>query len=610
MTKKNVKLYIEEYLSKPCEHIPGEEVLIFTTDPWNDYYSYKTLFHANFKDADGSLCYIGKVKIFTSQGNITSDKIKVNDYFNELDDTFYSLGQSEDYYIRLKTYLGDSYEDVLNRIRDIAINQKKLKSIKEKYQLPYYNSLIRESTASSALNIISERENTYHSFIFENIVDDIVTQRCKFNFSENKYLPYRINAIIGKNSAGKTRYISDLARYLNSRDDKTEECYKIYPLEDKYLKSIDEKDFLEFLGFNNYITVSFNAFDYFYQPMQNEIDVFIELVEQLRYYFTSKENKMEELFNKFKKDNSHNDESDKAIDRYKEYMDIGHSLKEINSSFENYLSSDISSYKYIGLRKNNIINTDYHLHTEMLNALRMIYMYDYYHINDNDIVFKQDSLDEFISKVLFYGKKTEADSFCDNVKSILKHIENEYGVNSDKVSFTKESINKLESIIETMSSGQNITFYIYLNIIANITKSSLILIDEPETHLHPNAISCSIRFLYELLEQYSSYSIITTHSPLVIQEIPASCIKIFKNIDGKHYTENITMETFGSNISDIINNVFFVDENESNYKKYLIKLCDSGMEYDEILNLFQNNLNLDAKLFLKSYYKKFGDLSD
>lgn len=53
----------------------------------------------------------------------------------------------------------------------------------------------------------------------------------------------------------------------------------------------------------------------------------------------------------------------------------------------------------------------------------------------------------------------------------------------------KVDIEGFNRIKDRLSSGQNILLYIITEITANIRFDSLILYDEPETHLHPNAIS-------------------------------------------------------------------------------------------------------------------------
>ena len=51
-----------------------------------------------------------------------------------------------------------------------------------------------------------------------------------------------------------------------------------------------------------------------------------------------------------------------------------------------------------------------------------------------------------------------------------------------------------------------------------------LLFDEPELHLHQNATANTMRMFYRLLEEFNSYAIIATHSPLIIQEIPSNIL--------------------------------------------------------------------------------------
>ncbi len=68
-------------------------------------------------------------------------------------------------------------------------------------------------------------------------------------------------------------------------------------------------------------------------------------------------------------------------------------------------------------------------------------------------------------------------------------------------------------------------------VIATIEKESLLLFDEPELHLHPNAVANTLRMLYKLLEEFDSYAIFSTHWPLIVQEIPSRYVQILSRVD-------------------------------------------------------------------------------
>ena len=51
--------------------------------------------------------------------------------------------------------------------------------------------------------------------------------------------------------------------------------------------------------------------------------------------------------------------------------------------------------------------------------------------------------------------------------------------------------------------------------------------------------------------------------------------------------------------SSITDDIFNVNNSESCYKSVLLKMSEK-LSYDEILNLFNNNLSLNARIYLKS----------
>jgi ABC-type branched-subunit amino acid transport system ATPase component len=100
------------------------------------------------------------------------------------------------------------------------------------------------------------------------------------------------------------------------------------------------------------------------------------------------------------------------------------------------------------------------------------------------------------------------------------HIANVMGVAKKTVNIDR-TIEELESgLSQSMSSGQSILAYFVSAALAYLKEESLILFDEPEIHLHPNAVALLMQTLQSLLEEYDAYAIIATNSPVVIQEVP------------------------------------------------------------------------------------------
>lgn len=159
--------------------------------------------------------------------------------------------------------------------------------------------------------------------------------------------------------------------------------------------------------------------------------------------------------------------------------------------------------------------------------------------------------------------------------------------------------NKTEKIL---SSGQSFLMYVITEVIANIKPDSLILFDEPEMHLHPNAIANLIRMLDKLLNRFDSYAIIATHSPIIIQEIPSNYVTVFDREGNTPMTYKLGFECFGENIDFLTQEVFKTKDVNGNYKEVLLKLSKK-FSYDEVLNLFDNKLILNAKSYLLGLYE-------
>jgi ABC-type multidrug transport system ATPase subunit len=162
---------------------------------------------------------------------------------------------------------------------------------------------------------------------------------------------------------------------------------------------------------------------------------------------------------------------------------------------------------------------------------------------------------------------------------------------------------KFIAVIDKLSSGQSIMLEIMTKIIANIRFDSLILFDEPETHLHPNAISQLISTIYELVESFDSYCLITTHSPIIIQNIFGKNVYVMEKENNVPFIRKIGIESFGENLTVLTEDVFSNSEINKHYKVILDKMIERYCDYESILEKIENDklpLSLNAKIYIKS----------
>lgn len=164
---------------------------------------------------------------------------------------------------------------------------------------------------------------------------------------------------------------------------------------------------------------------------------------------------------------------------------------------------------------------------------------------------------------------------------------------------------KISEVVDKMSSGQLALFYTITEIVANIRYNSLLIFDEPETHLHPNAITEFMSAIMQLLEEFDSYCIIATHSPLVVREIFSDNIYVFEKEENIPSIRKLEFETFGENLSTITEEIFRNRDVPKYYFKSIERLVEEGKSYQEIENLIQGQvpLNLNVKILIKSLVK-------
>jgi predicted ATPase len=170
----------------------------------------------------------------------------------------------------------------------------------------------------------------------------------------------------------------------------------------------------------------------------------------------------------------------------------------------------------------------------------------------------------------------------------------------DKDGFRDAFLHHIEDELSIMSSGHAIVLFTITKLVATVEEKTLVLIDEPEGHLHPPLLSSFIRALSELLYDQNGVAIIATHSPVVMQEIPKSCAWIINRFGHALTPYRPKLETFGENVGILTREVFGLEVTNSGYHDILHKSVQSGGTYQEILEAYNNQLGLEARAILKS----------
>ncbi|RZK44474.1 MAG: ATP-binding cassette domain-containing protein [Hymenobacter sp.] len=156
------------------------------------------------------------------------------------------------------------------------------------------------------------------------------------------------------------------------------------------------------------------------------------------------------------------------------------------------------------------------------------------------------------------------------------------------------------SLFRTLSSGHKIVLLSITRLVETVQERTLVLIDEPEAHLHPPLLSAFVRALSELLINRNGVAIIATHSPVVVQEVPAKCVWITDRIGEEISAERPERETFGENTGVLTREVFGLSVRESGFHRLIRDAVNKFHSYDSVIQHFNGELGDEAKAIARA----------
>ncbi|MFE3576857.1 ATP-dependent endonuclease [Lysinibacillus sp. NPDC059133] len=162
------------------------------------------------------------------------------------------------------------------------------------------------------------------------------------------------------------------------------------------------------------------------------------------------------------------------------------------------------------------------------------------------------------------------------------------------------SIDKAELVFQKLSSGHKIVLLTITQLVEKVEERTLVILDEPELHLHPPLLSAFTRALSELLITRNAVALIATHSPVIVQEVPSECVKIMNRNNNYVDFESPNIETFGENIGTLTREIFGLEVRESGFHRILTEFVKKGFSYDEILEELDGKIGLEAKTLIRS----------
>jgi predicted ATPase len=155
-------------------------------------------------------------------------------------------------------------------------------------------------------------------------------------------------------------------------------------------------------------------------------------------------------------------------------------------------------------------------------------------------------------------------------------------------------------IFKRLSSGHKVVLLTITRLISVLQERSLVLIDEPEAHLHPPLLSAFIRALSELLAVTNGVAIIATHSPVILQEVPKNCVWKLRRTGSEAKAERLTIESFGENVGILTHEIFGLEVTNSGFYNILEEVVEQEKYYENVMIRFNNQLGMEARAIVRS----------
>jgi hypothetical protein len=206
---------------------------------------------------------------------------------------------------------------------------------------------------------------------------------------------------------------------------------------------------------------------------------------------------------------------------------------------------------------------------------------------------------EFLSALGRVREAERLDALLDILKPLLRDPSfQRIGLTQLYANHDDDDIGEL---FRELSSGHKVVLKIVTELTAHIsgTEPTLVLIDEPETHLHPPLLAAFLKSVRACLERFDGYAVIATHSPVVLQETPARYVNVLRRTANQSRVVAASIETFAESIGVITQEVFNLGDGTTDWHETL-RLLAKRNTFDEIEQMFGRHLGFAARSYVLS----------
>ncbi|MBN4864790.1 MULTISPECIES: AAA family ATPase [Providencia] len=552
--------------------LPSEDTMLsLSFNNWDDYGVSTTLNAALY--VDGEVFIEFGLKLLIENDNYSPKKL--NELCNNGWDGFFPIPETNyvsvpsdiDFYNFLIAKIGiDEAKNVLSLIRDAGYLKNVIKdenAIKLIEHDDFSTSPLREAGARKAYEdgwkLFNEKVSSIKDFTLNTIRRDGLIEPIRFKFNSD-LLPYDINVLIGENGIGKSYTLKSLVEYWLG----VERGSKL---------SLDEsqhKPFDHYPNISKLILISYSPFEEFTIDLSktnlNDKDAY-------RYFG----------FRRIIKDLDGN-----------QRVGISRNLPASDS-----VSSILKSL-HDDLKFGSLPNWTYKFET-ILSVLMSAIDFDFIAfeiIKDFDLL---NQIPDFSNFLVGEGKK-----YLKIDNHVIQKID-EWNIDLKScIKFESGTIFIKENKAIEISSGQRLFCYIVVNVVGQIRKDSLVVIDEPELFLHPALEIEFIELLKKVLKAFTSKAILATHSLAITREVPAKCVHVYRKQNDQVEVEYPPFETFGGDMQRISSYVFGDNSITKPFDKWIEEQLAIYEDPQDIINKLGDELNEEMLIKLLNSRKSHG----
>ncbi len=132
------------------------------------------------------------------------------------------------------------------------------------------------------------------------------------------------------------------------------------------------------------------------------------------------------------------------------------------------------------------------------------------------------------------------------------------------------------------STGLKIVMHATATLVARTERKSIVLIDEPESHLHPPLLAAFMHSVRLVLEANDAFAVVATHSPVVVQETLGRHVSVVNRVGDEITILPPRIETYGESIGEITDEVFRLHAGATDFHATLKALVDAGLTTEQM----------------------------